>query len=143
MQLKRASNILMNFYIFISWCISFSAWEPPAFAVSSIYRSCIRIRSHSDQMECSRSHYAFFNLLYQSCQLNSKKNAPVTSFFHELDETFTETEKISKRSLPKTEYRILLMKFFAVNIFVLRKKFIILSQKTISKKRRSGIVFFI
>ena len=52
-----------------------------------------------------RSHYAFL-ICYIKAASKFKKNAPVTSFFHELDETFTETEKF-QNDLTQTEYRIL------------------------------------
>ena len=47
-----------------------------------------------------------FLICYIKAASKFKKNAPVTSFFHELDETFTETEKF-QNDLTQTEYRIL------------------------------------
>ena len=47
-----------------------------------------------------------FLICYIKAASKFKKNAPVTSFFHELDETFTKTEKF-QNDLTQTEYRIL------------------------------------
>ena len=47
-----------------------------------------------------------FLICYIKAASKFKKNAPVTSFFHELDETFTETEKF-QNDLTQTENRIL------------------------------------